>query len=108
MQRDSFVEVAKAYCEAPPKFIGRQIWVRWDARMVRLLNDRMEQIGCHTRLEPELVHSEVTGDSTRSAERLRSTDEARDEVASGGRTSLAFTVLMVGIPREEHSESQRP
>lgn len=52
VQRDSFVEVAKAYYEAPPEFIGRQIWVRWDARMVRLLNERMEQIGCHARLEP--------------------------------------------------------
>jgi hypothetical protein len=50
--RDSFVEVAKAYREAPPRFSGRQIWVRWDARMVRLLNDRMEQIGCPARLEP--------------------------------------------------------
>ena len=52
VQRDSFVEVAKAWYEAPPEFIGRQIWVRWDGRMVRLLNDRMEQIGCHARLEP--------------------------------------------------------
>lgn len=52
VQRDSFVEVAKAYYEAPPEYIGRQIWVRWDGRMVRLLNDRMEQIGCHARLEP--------------------------------------------------------
>jgi len=32
--RDSFVEVAKAYYEAPPEFIGRQVWVRWDGRMV--------------------------------------------------------------------------
>lgn len=52
VQRDSFVEVAKAYYEAPPEFIGRQIWVRWDGRMVRLLNDRLEQVGCHARLEP--------------------------------------------------------
>ena len=52
VQRDSFVEVAKAYYEAPPEFIGRQVWVRWDGRMVRLLNDRMEQVACHTRLEP--------------------------------------------------------
>jgi hypothetical protein len=42
----AFVEVAKAYYEAPPEFIGRQVWARWDGRMVRLLNDRMEQIGC--------------------------------------------------------------
>jgi len=52
VQRDSFVEVAKAYYEAPPEFIGRKLWVRWDGRMVRLFNDRMEQIGCHARLEP--------------------------------------------------------
>jgi transposase len=51
VQRDSFVEVAKAYYEAPPEYIGRQIWVRWDGRMVRLLNDRMEQISAHARLE---------------------------------------------------------
>jgi transposase len=52
VQRDSFVEVAKAYYEAPPEFIGRKVWVRWDGRMVRLFNDRMEQIGAHARLEP--------------------------------------------------------
>jgi transposase len=51
VQRDSFVEVAKAYYEAPPEFIGRQVWVRWDGRMVRLFNDSMVQIGCHARLE---------------------------------------------------------
>ena len=51
VQRDSFVEVAKAYYEAPPEFIGRQIWVLWDGRMVRLLNERMEQVDCHVRLE---------------------------------------------------------
>jgi transposase len=52
VQRDSFVEVAKAYYEAPPELIGRKVWVRWDGRMVRLFNDRMEQIGAHARLEP--------------------------------------------------------
>ena len=50
--RDSFVEVAKAYYEAPPELIGRKVWVRWDARCVRLLNERMEQVALHTRLEP--------------------------------------------------------
>lgn len=51
VQRDSFVEVAKAYYEAPPEFIGRPVGVRWDGRMVRLFNDRMEQIACHVQLE---------------------------------------------------------
>ncbi len=50
--RDGFVEVAKAYYEAPPELIGRKVWVRWDARCVRLLNERLEQVALHTRLEP--------------------------------------------------------
>jgi hypothetical protein len=50
--RDSFVEVAKAYYEAPPEYIGRQVWVRWDSRCVRIFNDRLEQVRLHTRLEP--------------------------------------------------------
>jgi transposase len=52
VHRDCFVEVDKAYYEAPPEFIGRQVWVRWDGRMVRLFNERMEQVACHARLEP--------------------------------------------------------
>jgi hypothetical protein len=50
--RDSFVEVDKAWYEAPPEFIGRRLWVRWDGRMVRLFNERMEQVACHVRIEP--------------------------------------------------------
>jgi len=52
VNRDSFVEVAKAYYEAPPEYLGRQLWVRWDSRCVRLYNERMEQVQMHTRLEP--------------------------------------------------------
>ena len=52
VHRDCFVEVDKAYYEAPPEYIGRLLWVRWDGRMVRLFNDRMERVGCHVRLEP--------------------------------------------------------
>jgi transposase len=52
VHRDSYVEVAKAYYEAPPEYIGRKVWVRWDSRCVRIFNDRMEQVRLHTRLEP--------------------------------------------------------
>lgn len=50
--RDSFVEVAKSFYEAPPEYIGRQVWVRWDGRGVRILNERCEQVQMHTRIEP--------------------------------------------------------
>lgn len=50
--RNSFVEVAKSFYEAPPEYIGRQVWVRWDGRVVRILNERCEQVQMHTRIEP--------------------------------------------------------
>jgi transposase len=52
VNRDGHVEVAKSYYSAPPEFIGREIWVRWDARLVRLFNDRWEQMAVHARAEP--------------------------------------------------------
>jgi Integrase core domain len=50
--RDGFVEVCKAYYEAPAEHIGRSVWARWDGRAVRLFNDKMDLIITHTRLEP--------------------------------------------------------
>jgi hypothetical protein len=50
--RDSFVEVARAYYEVPAEHIGNEVWVRWDLRMVRILNQRSEPICSHRRLEP--------------------------------------------------------
>ena len=52
VNRDSFVEVQKAYYEAPPEYIGHQVWVRWDSRYVRIFNERMKQVQIHTRIEP--------------------------------------------------------
>jgi hypothetical protein len=52
VNRDGHVEVAKAYYSAPPEYLGRTVWVRWDARMVRLFNHRFEHIGVHVRQEP--------------------------------------------------------
>jgi len=52
VHRDSFVEVEKAYYEVlAQEYIGRDLWVRWDGRMVRLFNDKMEQIEVHARSE---------------------------------------------------------
>ena len=52
VHRDSYVEVARAFYEVPAELIGRQVWVRWDSRCVRIFNDRMEQMQIHTRVEP--------------------------------------------------------
>jgi transposase len=52
VHRDGHVEVAKAYYSAPPEYLGHRLWVRWDARLVRLYNQRFEQIDVHIRQEP--------------------------------------------------------
>src|SRR5512141_889043 len=41
---DGCVEVDAAYYSAPPGWIGRQVKVQWDGRMVRLLDPRTGQL----------------------------------------------------------------
>jgi hypothetical protein len=52
VHRDGHVEVAKAYYSMPPEYLGRRVWVRWDARLVRVFNERWEQVAVHVRQEP--------------------------------------------------------
>jgi hypothetical protein len=52
VNRDGHVEVAKAYYSAPPEYLGRRVWVRWDGRTIRIFNHRFEQIALHVRREP--------------------------------------------------------
>jgi transposase len=52
VHRDGYVEVDRAYYEAPTEYLGRTVWVRWDSRCVRIFNDRLEQVQIHQRVEP--------------------------------------------------------
>lgn len=51
VNRDGHIEVAKAYYSVPPEYLGREVWARWDARLVRVFNCRWEQIAVHVRHE---------------------------------------------------------
>jgi transposase len=51
VSRDGHVEVAKAYYSVPAEYLGREVWVRWDARLVHVFNHRFEQIAVHVRHE---------------------------------------------------------
>jgi hypothetical protein len=51
VSRDGHIEVAKAYYSVPPEYLTREVWVRWDARLVRVFNHRWEQIAVHVRHE---------------------------------------------------------
>lgn len=52
VHRDGYAEVDKAYYSVPPEYVQRKVWARWDAKVVRLFNERMEVIAVHVRQEP--------------------------------------------------------
>lgn len=69
VHRDGHVEVAKSYYSLPPEYRGHTLWVRWDLRLVRIFNNRMQQIVLHPRKEPgqfstlpEHIHSQKRSD----------------------------------------------
>jgi transposase len=55
VHRDGHVSVERAYYSAPPEYVSRTVWVRWDARLVRIFNRQMQQIAVHVRREPGAV-----------------------------------------------------
>jgi len=52
VHRDGHVEVDKAYYSVPPEYVTRRVWARWDARVVRIFNQRLEPIALHVKHEP--------------------------------------------------------
>jgi transposase len=52
VHRDGHVEVDKSYYSVPPEYLARKVWVRWDGRLVRIFNQRMEQVSLHAKAEP--------------------------------------------------------
>lgn len=52
VHRDGHVALERAFYSVPPEYRGREVWVRWDSRMVRIFNSRMEPIIAHARQEP--------------------------------------------------------
>lgn len=41
---DSHVQIGNAYYEVPAEYIGQDVWVRWDARLVRVFTPRFEPL----------------------------------------------------------------
>lgn len=51
VHRDGYVEFKRAYYSVPPEYLGRQVWVRQEMRLLRIYNQRREQIALHTLAE---------------------------------------------------------
>lgn len=72
VHRDGHVEVDKAYYSVPPEYGGRSVWARWDGRVVRVFNDRLQQIAIHARHEAGRFSTQsqhIAGEKTARVER---------------------------------------
>ena len=52
VHRDGYIELQRAYYSVPPEYVGRQVWVRWESRLLRVFNQRREVIAVHALAEP--------------------------------------------------------
>jgi transposase len=77
VHRDGHIEVKRSYYAVPPEYLGREVWVRWDGRLVRIFNERTQQIAIHARQErgrfsspPEYIAAEKLSGVERGAAAL--------------------------------------
>ncbi len=52
VHRDGHVEVAKAYYSVAPEYTRREVWVRYDGRLIEIFNEAMARICVHAHKEP--------------------------------------------------------
>ena len=52
VHQDGYIELQRAYYSVPPEYVGRQVWARWESRLVRVFNQRREVIAVHVLVEP--------------------------------------------------------
>ena len=72
VHRDGHVEVDKAFYSVPPEYLGRRLWVRWDTHLVRIFDDRWEQVAVHAKAEPgrfSTSQSHIPGEKVSAVER---------------------------------------
>ena len=51
VHRDGYIELLRAYYSVPPEYVGRQVWARWESRLLRVFNQRREVIAVHVLAE---------------------------------------------------------
>jgi transposase len=99
VHRDSYVEVKGAYYEVPAQYIGKQVWVRWDAAMVRVFDAKIEKIAVHTRLEKG-QYTEVLGAGGCRGGVVQSTNYFRGKVIPMGEHTVAWADSMIASDKD--------
>src|SRR5271165_7354280 len=49
---DGHVEFDRSYYSVPPEYLGRELWVRGESRLVRIYTLKMEPVTVHVRADP--------------------------------------------------------
>jgi hypothetical protein len=77
VSRDGHIAVNQSYYSVPPEYLGHTLWVRWDARMVRIHDEQMQFICAHAAkppgkfsTHPEHIASEKISDIERGIDWL--------------------------------------
>jgi len=68
---DGHVEVERAYYSVPPEYVGHTVWVRWDGRLVRIFNLRLQEIAVHAQAEEGRF---TTADAHLASEKISSVE----------------------------------
>ena len=98
VSRDGHLEVDKAYYSAPPEYVGRRLWVRWDSRVVRIFNDRWQQIALHSKCEPGRFRTNAAHIPREKVSAVeRGTDRLLQQIATIGPHSKAWSEAMTQV-----------
>ncbi len=65
VHRDGHIAVEHAFYSVPPEYLGRELWVRYDTRIVRIYNERFEQIALHAKADPGRRRTDMNHISSR-------------------------------------------
>jgi len=98
VSRDGHLEVDKAYYSAPPEYVGRRVWARWDARLIRVFNDQWKQIAIHSKCEPGRFRTDsahIPKEKVSSVE--RGTDALLRQIATIGPHTKAWSQATIAI-----------
>lgn len=99
VHRDSYIEVKGAYYEVPAQYIGKQVWARWDSRMVRVFDAKMQPVTSHPRLEKG-SYTHVLGVSGCRGSVEQSVGYFRNKVISMGEHTLAWADAMIASDKD--------
>ena len=96
VNRDGHLEVDKAYYSAPAEYVSRRVWVRWDARLVRVYNDHWEQIALHSKIEPGRFRTDANHIPQEKVSAVeRGTDALLRQIAAIGPETKAWSEMVI-------------